>query len=73
MGGIIHANLCGSMEVNSIGLKYFLLLDDFFSYRIVYFLKRIENETEKKVKIFCTNNVIEKINNCTINKLLEEN
>lgn len=41
IGEIIHADLCGPMQVNSIGgSRYFLLLkDDFSHFRTVYYLK----------------------------------
>lgn len=41
IGEIIHVDLCGPMQVNSIGgSKYFLLLkDDFSHFRTVYFIK----------------------------------
>lgn len=41
LGELFYADLCGPMEVCSIGgSKYFLLFkDDFSGYKFVYFLK----------------------------------
>lgn len=53
VGEIIHADLCGPMEVNSLGgSKYFLLIkDDYSHYRFVYFLK-YKNEVYEHLKNF---------------------
>jgi hypothetical protein len=52
-GEIIHADVCGPMEENSIGnSRYFLLLkDDYSHYRSVYFLKN-KSEAKSKIKAF---------------------
>lgn len=61
-GSIIHADVCGCMEVKSFGgAKYFLLLkDDYSHYRTVYFLKQ-KSEVINKIKEFveCTQNQTE--------------
>lgn len=50
---LVHADLCGPMEVESIGgSRYFLLIkDDFSNYRVIYFLKH-KSETALKIKQF---------------------
>lgn len=50
---IIHADICGPMETQSLGnAKYFLLIvDDFSKYRYVYFLKH-KSEAVEKMKVF---------------------
>lgn len=50
-GEIIHADVCGPMQTDSIGgSRYFLLLkDDFSHYRFIYFLKQ-KSEVAAKVK-----------------------
>lgn len=69
---MIHADLCGDMEVNSIGgARYFLTFIDDFSRKIfIYFLKSkeevvnkfvefkvwVENQFDRKIKIFRTDN-----------------
>lgn len=69
---LIHADLCGPMEVNSLGgSRYFLLFeDDFSKMTFVYFLKSkdetfekfkefkalVENQKNKQIKIFRTDN-----------------
>lgn len=52
-GDIVHADLCGPIEVPSIGgSRYFLLLkDDYSHFRFVYFLKQ-KTEVYEKVKAF---------------------
>lgn len=52
-GELVHADVCGPMEENSIGgSRYFLLLkDDHSNYRTVYFMKR-KSETVGKIKHF---------------------
>lgn len=75
---LIHADLCGPFQENSInGSRYFLLFkDDFSRYRTVFFLKskdetveRIEdfiamtnNRTEKNIKTLRTDNGLEFVN-----------
>lgn len=75
---LIHMDVCGPMEVLSLGgSKYFLLIrDDYSCYRYVYFLanksqvverisqfiKLAERETGKKVKTIRTDNGTEFIN-----------
>lgn len=53
---LVHADLCGPMETQSIGgTKFFLLIkDDFSHYRTVYFLKQ-KSETYEKLKQFLVN------------------
>lgn len=79
VGEIIHADLCGPMQKDSIGgSKYFLLFkDDYSHYRMVYFLKnknevkniiesvifKIKTDTGFKVKILRTDNGLEFVNN----------
>lgn len=78
VGDLIHADLCGPMEVSSIGgSKYFLLFkDDYSHYRTVYFIKNkydvknifetfiksVETGTGSKVKILRTDNGLEFVN-----------
>lgn len=78
VGELVHADLCGPMEVNSLGnSKYFFLLkDDYSSFVKIYFIKnksqvkdyfenfllRFENETGKKVNVLRTDNGLEFIN-----------
>lgn len=75
---LIHANLCGPMEENSVGKsRYFTLYkDDLSNFRRIYFiknksevkdcfgsfLKRVENETGRKVKTLRTDNGLKFIN-----------
>lgn len=84
---LIHADLCGPMEVESIGKsKYFLLLkDDYSCYRFVYFLthkdevkeilKRFLTYTERelnlKVKTLRSDNGLEFVNK-EVKSMLEE-
>lgn len=69
---IIHTDICGPMECNSIGgYKYFILfVDDFSRMTAIYFLKNknealksfieyktlVENQTNKKIKIIRSDN-----------------
>lgn len=85
---LIHADLCGPMEVDSIGnSRYFLLYkDDFSNFRKVYFiknksevkdyfkifLKRVESETGEKMEKLRTDNGLEFIN-AEVRKITEEN
>lgn len=52
-GELIHADLCGPMQVNSFGGARFVLLlkDDFSHMRFAYFLKS-KDETISKIKTF---------------------
>ena len=75
---LVHADLCGPMEINSIGnSRYFVLLkDDFSKYNKIYFLKnksetckflknyilRLEIETGQKFNTLRTDNGLEFIN-----------
>lgn len=75
---LIHSDLCGPIEAESLGgAKYFLLLkDDYSGYRYVYFLKNksevernienfiamAENVTGNKIKILRTDNGLEFVN-----------
>lgn len=75
---LIHADLCGPMEVSSIGgSRYFLLFkDDFSGYRKIYFLKskdevfdhfrnyakRVYMETGKYINTLRTDNGLEFVN-----------
>lgn len=84
---LVHADVCGPMEQESIGgSKYFLLIkDDFSHYRTVYFLTqksevfdklkqflvRAENQTDNKVRIIRTDNGGEFVNKDT-KKLFED-
>lgn len=85
---LIHADLCGPMEVKSIGnSRYFLLYkDDFSNCRREYFiknkseakscfktfLKKVENETGEKIKTLRTDNGLEFIN-AEIRNMTQEN
>lgn len=85
VGEIIHADLCGPMETNSIGgSKYFLLFkDDYSHYRIVHFIKhksevkdlietlirKIKTDTGFKVKVLRTDNGLEFVNKETTSVL----
>lgn len=87
IGEIIHADLCGPMQVNSIGgSRYFLLLkDDFSHFRTVYFMKnkaetelciddflrKAEKHCAGGVKVLRTDNGLEFINK-TVKKLTHE-
>lgn len=53
LGGLVHADLCGPMDKESIGgSRYFLLLkDDMSGYKFVYFLK-FKSETKKYIEKF---------------------
>lgn len=71
----VHADVCGPMEVTSVGgARYFLVfVDDFTRMAFVYFLKAksevfmyfkefkslVENQQNKKIKIFRTDNGLE--------------
>lgn len=84
---IIHADICGPMEEESIGKsKYFLMLkDDYSHYRMVYFLKHkfeakdkikcfirlAERNTGNKIKILRSDNGLELVNE-DIKKCLED-
>lgn len=86
--GIIHSDLCGPLQVASLGgAVYFqLFIDDFSRMTFVYFLKKkseatdcfinfkqfVENQTDKKIKIFRSDNGGEFENNRMIN-ILERN
>lgn len=77
-GDLIHADVCGPMQVDSTkGSKYFLLLrDDYSHFRKVYFLKQkseakskiveylklIETQFNRKPKILRTDNGLEEVN-----------
>lgn len=52
-GQLIHMDLCGPMETDSLGgARYFLLIkDDYSRYRVVYFIKN-KSETENKIYEF---------------------
>lgn len=52
-GQLIHADVCGPMQVESIGgSRYFLILkDDFSHFRFVFFMK-YKSEVYEKVKLF---------------------
>jgi hypothetical protein len=54
-GELMHMDLCGPMETDSLGgSKYFLLIkDDYSNYRFVYFLK-YKAEAKNKIKEFIT-------------------
>ena len=78
VGEIIHADLCGPMEVNSVGgSRYYLVLkDDYSKFRSVYFLKNksdtmlclqkfianIENQHGIKIKVLRTDGGKEFVN-----------
>lgn len=88
IGELIHADVCGAIQVKSIsGSRYFLLLkDDFSHFRSVYFLKRKEEvihciegflKTAEKqcpggIKILMTDNGLEFINK-EVKKLTHQN
>ncbi|XP_071571460.1 uncharacterized protein [Temnothorax nylanderi] len=75
---LVHADVCGPMEQNSLGgARYFLLLkDDYSSYKSVFFIKnksdvkaciekfiaRAERETGCKLKVLRTDNGLEFVN-----------
>lgn len=52
-GEVIHADVCGPMQVKSLGgTQYFLLLkDDYSHYRFVYFLRH-KSEVPQKIIAF---------------------
>uniref|UniRef100_A0ABD2W186 Retrovirus-related Pol polyprotein from transposon TNT 1-94 n=1 Tax=Trichogramma kaykai TaxID=54128 RepID=A0ABD2W186_9HYME len=78
VGEVIHSDLCGPMEVDSLAnSKYFLLFkDDYSGYVSLFFLKnksevkdcfvnymlRFEKETNEKINILRTDNGLEYIN-----------
>lgn len=78
VGDLVVADVCGPMEENSIaGSRYFLLIkDDFSKHRSVFFMKnkgetkshissymkKFENLTGRKIKIFRTDNGLEEVN-----------
>lgn len=84
---LVHMDVCGPMEVCSLGQSRFFLLikDDYSGYRYVYFLKNkyevyekikkfldmAEKETGNKIKIVRTDNGKEFINN-NVKKLFED-
>lgn len=73
--GVIHGDVCGPMETTSIGgSRYFVIfVDDFTRMAFVYFLKAksevfmyfkefrsmVENQKDRKIKIFRTDNGLE--------------
>lgn len=61
IGELVHADLCGPFEIESLGgAKYFLLLkDDFSKYRVLYFINQ-KSETTKKI-----HNYLNKFKNMT--------
>ena len=77
-GKIIHADVCGPMEEESLGGAYYFLMlkDDYSHYRTIYFLKRkseakqkiveflvlAETQTGNRVKILRTDNGLEEVN-----------
>lgn len=77
-GEVFHTDVCGPMQVTSIGgSQYFLLLkDDYSHYRFVYFLRHksevtgkiisfirfVQTQTEHKVKIIRSDNGTEYVN-----------
>lgn len=79
IGELIHADLCGFMEVTSLGkARYFLLIkDDYSHFRYVFFLKsknettecfknyilRMEKETEATINTLRTDQGLEFMNN----------
>lgn len=88
VGELIHADLCGPMETNSLGkARYFLLFkDDYSNYRKIYFLKtkdevkthfknfikRVSMETGRRINTLRTDNGLEFINEETKKILNEE-
>ena len=52
---VIHADVCGPMEQESLGRKrYFVLFKDVFSrYRKIYFIRE-KTEVAEKLKLFCS-------------------
>lgn len=60
-GELIHSDVCGPFQVNSLGVsRYFLLMKDDYSHmRFVYFLKA-KSEVSSKIKTF-----VEAVNNQT--------
>lgn len=88
VGELIHADLCGPMETNSLGkARYFLLFkDDYSNYRKIYFLKtkdevkthfknfikRVSMETGRRINMLRTDNGLEFINEETKKILNEE-
>lgn len=64
-GEIVHTDVCGPIQVNSIGgARYFLLLKDGYSHmRFVYFIKA-KSEVASKIKSF-----VEMVNNQTEYKI----
>lgn len=85
IGEVIHTDVCGFVEMNSLGgSRYFLLFKDALThYRHVYFLKnksevyeyfknslqRIEKETRKKINTLKSDNGLEFVNK-KMNKLM---
>src|SRR5688572_5737299 len=77
--GLIHSDLCGPMQVSSVGgARYFLTFtDDYTRYSVVYFLKSktevvdkfkeykalVENQTGARIKAIRTDNGTEYVNN----------
>lgn len=75
---LVHADVWGPMERSSLGgARYFLVIeDDFSSYRHVYFMKaksevknnieefllKAERETNRKLKVFRSDNGLEFVN-----------
>lgn len=86
---LIHADICGPMEVNSLsGARYFLLFKNNYSgYRKVYFLKtkeetadqfknfikRIRLETGEKINTLRTDNELEFIKSKMKKIMIESN
>lgn len=78
IGEVIHTDVCGFMEINSLGKsRYFLLFkDDMTHYRHVYFLgsksevydcfknylQRVENEISRSINILRSDNGLEFVN-----------
>lgn len=87
-GGLIHMDLCGPMEKTSLGGSNYILLfkDDYSSFRVVYFIKQksevtqklkiflklVENQTNRKVKICRSDNGTEFVNQ-QVRSIMEEN